>query len=348
MTGRRCSTIACPTPRGRGPLPWLPAVPPLLDDHEQWGPYLRGRADLIHNLTAQVQAATPDVPDWLPPGSRPDRQLVEQVAVWRAATGVDPTDRRPTGPAQLARTPAAYQRTLDAALADSHLPAVQEWGPAIRGFGPSAAHDRFLPVLAGRLAAINRAGINTRHLLDTAVRGRAVAGRTRRRRDLVADPAAPATRRRRRPRPAHRDRLDRTARPDPRPRPRRQLAAQPRLARAHRRRQENLHRGNTLDQLLADTATHPVDGGDECQQWVWRLSLLLDPIPEHPEDREPVHEPAPADLHIGVPVRPHETHAAPAPAATLTEFDRTHTRTRPRPSASTTTGTWMQTSRCSR
>jgi hypothetical protein len=86
--------------------------------------------------------------------------------------------------------------------------------------------------------------------------------------------------------------------------------------------QENLHRGNTLDQLLADTATYPVDGGDECQQWVWRLALLLDPIPEHPEDREAVHDPAPADLHIGVPVRPHEPNAAPQPAATLTEFHR--------------------------
>ena len=55
---------------------------------------------------------------------------------------------------------------------------------------------------------------------------------------------------------------------------------------------------------------------------MWRLSLLLDPVPEHPEDREPAHEAAPADLHINAPVRPHETHATPAPAATLIELDR--------------------------
>ena len=248
-----------PEPHGRGPLPWLPAIPRTLGEHPDWGPYLHGRADLISNLTSRVRGTTPDTPTWLPPGARPDRPLVEQVAVWRAATGVDPADLRPTGPPQLNRTAAAYQRTLDAALADGRTPAVQEWGPTIRAAGPSAAQDPFLPVLAGRLAAVNRAGINARHLLATAY----AAG------PLPDEHGAAALWWRIQPhlQPAVTAGLDQpiatdwTEQLD-------QLVGTDRAARWRRSPawpalvavvEENLHRGNPLDQLLAAAAA-PAEG----------------------------------------------------------------------------------------
>src|SRR5207342_3491461 len=79
---------------------------------------------------------------------------------------------RPTGPTQPGHAAAQHQHRLDAALAGGRAPAVQEWGPVILTCGASAALDPFLPVLAGRLAAINRSGINAHHLLTTAAAAR--------------------------------------------------------------------------------------------------------------------------------------------------------------------------------
>ena len=46
---------------------------------------------------------------------------------------------------------------------------MQEWGPLIAQAGRSASSDTFLPVLAERLAAISRTGINAAQLLHTAI-----------------------------------------------------------------------------------------------------------------------------------------------------------------------------------
>jgi hypothetical protein len=42
-----------------------------------------------------------------------DVGLIGEVAVWRAANGSDPHDRRPSGPAQLQTLRALWQRDLD-------------------------------------------------------------------------------------------------------------------------------------------------------------------------------------------------------------------------------------------
>jgi hypothetical protein len=52
-------------------------------------------------------------PVWAPPGTHRDVELIGEVAVWRAANGIAPHDRRPTGPAQLQTLPALWQRDLD-------------------------------------------------------------------------------------------------------------------------------------------------------------------------------------------------------------------------------------------
>ncbi len=100
-----------------GPLPWLPGIPPSLHGQPEWGPYLTQRAQLLGNLARQVydRAATDTTPPvWAPPDSRPiSPATLGDVAVWRAATGVSPQDRRPTGPEQLHTAANLWQRRLD-------------------------------------------------------------------------------------------------------------------------------------------------------------------------------------------------------------------------------------------
>ena len=42
---------------GPGPLPWLPAIPPRLQEHERWGGYLAARAATVGELADRVRAS---------------------------------------------------------------------------------------------------------------------------------------------------------------------------------------------------------------------------------------------------------------------------------------------------
>ena len=99
-----------------GPLPWLPGIPKALHDHPVWGEYLATRSELVIGLATQVRRhATQDgtQPVWAPPGSHPPPAVIGEVAVWRAAVGIDPRDRRPTGAGQLQTAAALWQQRLD-------------------------------------------------------------------------------------------------------------------------------------------------------------------------------------------------------------------------------------------
>jgi hypothetical protein len=52
-------------------------------------------------------------PVWAPLGRPMSANIISEVAVWRAANGIDPHDRRPTGPEQLRAAPALWQQDLD-------------------------------------------------------------------------------------------------------------------------------------------------------------------------------------------------------------------------------------------
>jgi hypothetical protein len=109
-----------PAPADPGPLPWLPGVPEALHDHPVWGQYLAKRSQLVIGLANQVRDRTsknPEQPSWAPPGSHPTAALLGEVAVWRAANGIPPSDLRPTGAAQLQTASALWQRHLDRSLA---------------------------------------------------------------------------------------------------------------------------------------------------------------------------------------------------------------------------------------
>ena len=108
------------TPANPSPLPWLPGIPSKLHDHPVWGDHLAKRSQLVADLADQVQDhAGQDAtqPVWAPPGSRPNLAIIAEVAVWRAANGIHPSDPRPTGAAQLQTAWALWQHHLDRSLA---------------------------------------------------------------------------------------------------------------------------------------------------------------------------------------------------------------------------------------
>ena len=103
-----------------GPLPWLPGDSKALHDHPVWGEYLGKRSRLVMNLADHVRnQAGQDGPQpiWASAGSRQNLAIIGEVAVWRAANGIHPSDPRPTGPAQLQTASALWQHHLDRSLA---------------------------------------------------------------------------------------------------------------------------------------------------------------------------------------------------------------------------------------
>jgi hypothetical protein len=157
---------------GFGPLPWLPAIPQHLQAHEMWGSYLSARAATVRELAERIRssASADQRPTWAGPGwGQPPSQVIEHVEVWRAAMGVSPDDRRPTGPVQRHKAARIWQRRLDQALADGVAPGWREWGPLVAQLAPNISEGSFAPILAGRLAAISRAGVDAKQLLRAAV-----------------------------------------------------------------------------------------------------------------------------------------------------------------------------------
>jgi hypothetical protein len=103
------------------PLPWLPGIPTKLQVNPVWGDYLTKRSQLIADLADHVreQASRSDAaPAWAPPGSRPSASLLEEVAVWRAANGINPNDLRATGGPQLEPRADLWRQHLDRVVAN--------------------------------------------------------------------------------------------------------------------------------------------------------------------------------------------------------------------------------------
>ena len=157
---------------GQGPLPWLPGIPQGLRDHPVWADYLAARSDLVRTLADQVRATITDTdpPAWATQrGAVVPSSVVGDVQVWRAAMQVSPEDRRPTGPVQLQKAARTWQRHLDRQVAGDRSPALQEWGWLLNQLSPNLTQDPFAPMLADRLAAISRAGVDARQLLCSAI-----------------------------------------------------------------------------------------------------------------------------------------------------------------------------------
>ncbi len=135
------------TPIDPGPLPWLPGIPSTLHDNPVWGDYLAKRSQLVADLAGQVQdhASQEDAePVWAAPGSHPSTALIGEIAVWRAANGINPQDPRPTGGGgQLETLPALWKQRLDRHIARSTDPSSNARGEGRQAArtAPSRRHD---------------------------------------------------------------------------------------------------------------------------------------------------------------------------------------------------------------
>jgi len=161
-----------------GPLAWLPAIPPGLENDVTWGVYLQARHGYTTYLAEQVaeraRTWTPtSAPAWAAPllGADSAGDLLADLAVWRAANHVADNDLTPTGPSRLPAPDAPEQNALGAralrALGDPAA-AAHRWRTLAQQLEPRLLQDPYWPVLADRLAAAGRAGIDVDALVRTA------------------------------------------------------------------------------------------------------------------------------------------------------------------------------------
>jgi hypothetical protein len=119
----RLTALAPPAP---GPLPWLPGIPETLEADPVWGTYLAKRSQLVADLADQVQdhvSHGDGPPAWAAAGGHPTT-LSREIAVWRAANGINPQDPRPTGDGQLDAVAALWKQRLDRHIARTTDPSV--------------------------------------------------------------------------------------------------------------------------------------------------------------------------------------------------------------------------------
>ena len=112
------TTPATPDPAR---CPGYPPFPSTSKQHEMWGGYLTARAATVGELAdadpGQRRCSPATGVGW--PGLEASHhpRWSEHVEVWRAAMGVGPDDRRPTGPVQRHKAARIWQRRLDQAVA---------------------------------------------------------------------------------------------------------------------------------------------------------------------------------------------------------------------------------------
>ena len=304
-----------------GPLPWLTGVPRQLATHPDWEPYLSRRAHLVNELADHIadQARTdPRRPAWLTGSTAdPTPGLLAQVAVWRAATGVEDADLRPTGPRQPAAAAARWQHRLNQHIAEDRNPALHEWAPLLRALSPMVDHDPYTATLARQLAQLAGAGLNAHHLVAAA----AAEG------DLPDDHAAAALwwRINRHLTPATTRTLDHDTRIptnwitqlDNRVGP--ELAdtlhASPYWPALTAAIEDGLQRGWTLDTLLTQARPETTPGtADTAQAMAWRIAIATDPQPDHDDPALPADHTdpnPPEDLYDGWTPNPHDQQIVP-------------------------------------
>jgi len=154
----------------RGPLPWLSGIPHRLAADPDWGPNLDARSQLVAELADQVRRnAAAEAPDWAAQPQTPvPAELIADVQVWRAATQIDPSDLRPTGPPQLGYAARIWQQQLDIRLAAADTRTEWRWRQLLASEVPSTIADSFLPELTERLSNLTSAGFDAALLVRSA------------------------------------------------------------------------------------------------------------------------------------------------------------------------------------
>jgi len=160
-------------PRPEGPLPWIAGLPQQVREHPTWGPYLAAREQQIRDMATELvsESHAQQPPAWARPYLR-DRELVDELIVWRAAFQVAES-RNPaasvTGPALASSEAGQWQLSLHrrAAEVSRAEQSAQRWAP--RMTQPQILTDPWWPILARRLSLAQRAGMDVPQLLAEAI-----------------------------------------------------------------------------------------------------------------------------------------------------------------------------------
>jgi conjugative relaxase-like TrwC/TraI family protein len=150
-----------------GPLPWLPEIPDRIAADPTWGRYVGARSHLVTQLAEQVRLTVGSQERAGQSRALPG-ELIADVQVWRAATRVGPSDRRPTGPPRLGRVARMFQQQLDKRLAAAATDEDWRWRQSLAAEAPAATTDSFLPELTERLNNLSRAGFDASLLVRLA------------------------------------------------------------------------------------------------------------------------------------------------------------------------------------
>ena len=150
-----------------GPLAWLSGIPDRIAADPTWGPYLGARSRLITQLADQIRLTAEGL-GWAESHAAVPAELIADVQVWRAATQVDPSDLRPTGPRQLGHAARTWQQQLDKQLATAATDEAWRWRQLLATEVPSVTADPFLPELTERLSNLTRAGFGASRLVRLA------------------------------------------------------------------------------------------------------------------------------------------------------------------------------------
>jgi hypothetical protein len=128
-------------------LPWLSAIPDTPD--EDWADYLQQRSQLVITAAARIGVDALPAEPWATALLAADPDLTRDLAVWRAATGIDPDHPDPCGPLDCPAP--GYRRALSdrvhAAL-DRHSDPAERWRALVTGIDPRLTVDPGWPWLA--------------------------------------------------------------------------------------------------------------------------------------------------------------------------------------------------------
>lgn len=128
-------------------------------------------------LTEAVRRATiaGDVPlAWLRnpvgrPHLRRDDEVLVDISIWRAAMGVDGTDRRPTGEPAMADAARGWQNDLDARLEDLVGIEAGVWSRLLTWADPAIARDPDRLEVAQRLHQLEVDGVRVAPVVKEAL-----------------------------------------------------------------------------------------------------------------------------------------------------------------------------------
>jgi conjugative relaxase-like TrwC/TraI family protein len=162
---------------GTGPLPWLPGLPAGARGTAAWHDFLAARHIRVSTQVAAIRdAAATWIPATAPRWARPlldaDRDLLADLAVFRAATAVPDEDTRIAGPQVFADRARAEQDRLEtrsAAIIGRPDTETGRYNDLLDALNPDIRRDPYWPQLAAHLASAARTGVNIHHLVTAAV-----------------------------------------------------------------------------------------------------------------------------------------------------------------------------------